>query len=152
MERGICPIANSTMTDSVIVECACVKLLYFYFRSEIWRSERWRWSTCVIVSTFLAIGQTVTDIWRFSIFEDGGRHHLGFLNFWNVNDLNAQEGRTVSSPCWIFIFFNVNEGQTALSCRISWRSVKPLPTYGVFRFFFSRWRPPPSWILEIWSF
>ena len=33
--RGICPIAESSMTDSVIIYCACVKLPYFYFRSEI---------------------------------------------------------------------------------------------------------------------
>jgi len=28
------------MTDSVIFQCACAKLLYFYFRSEIWRHRR----------------------------------------------------------------------------------------------------------------
>jgi len=32
------------------------------------------------VSNFLAIGQTVGKIWRFSIFQDGGGgRHLGFL-------------------------------------------------------------------------
>jgi len=44
------------MTDSVIFQCACVKLPYFCFRSEISRS---RWSTCVgcvIVANFVVIG------------------------------------------------------------------------------------------------
>jgi len=39
-----------------------MKLPYFYFRSEIWRSERSRWSTCVIVPNFVAIGQTVVEM------------------------------------------------------------------------------------------
>jgi len=72
VERGICPIAESTMTDSVIFQCAHVKLPYFYFRSEIWRSER-------------------------------------------------------------------SDGQPALSCQISWRSVKPLLRYG------DSSTIPPSW-------
>ena len=29
VERGICPIAESIMTDSVIFQCACVRLPYF---------------------------------------------------------------------------------------------------------------------------
>jgi len=37
VERGICPIGNSIMSDTVIFQCACVKLTYFYFCSEIWR-------------------------------------------------------------------------------------------------------------------
>jgi len=28
---------------------------------------------------FVKIAQTVAKIWRFLIFQDGGRHHLGFL-------------------------------------------------------------------------
>jgi len=40
VERGICPLAESVMTDSVITQCACVKLPHVYFRSETWRSER----------------------------------------------------------------------------------------------------------------
>jgi len=35
VERGICPIAESIVTETVIFQCACVKLLYLYFRSEI---------------------------------------------------------------------------------------------------------------------
>jgi len=37
----------------------------------------------------------------FSIFKDGGRRHLGFLNFWNFNGRNAHEGQT-ASPCQIW--------------------------------------------------
>jgi len=32
------------------------------------------------VPNFVAIGQTIADIWRF-IFQNGGRRHLGFLKF-----------------------------------------------------------------------
>jgi len=56
------------MTDSVIFQRACVKLPYFYFRSETCRS------TCVTVPNFVAIDQTVVEIWRFfDFFQDGGR-------------------------------------------------------------------------------
>jgi len=65
VERGIFPIAESVMTDSVIFQCACVKLPNFYFRSWVWWSERSRWSTCSIMPNFMAISQTVADIWRF---------------------------------------------------------------------------------------
>jgi len=120
------------MIDNVIFQWACVKLPYFYFRSEIWQSERSRRSTCSIVPNFMAIGQTVADIWRFfgfSIFQDGGRRHLGFLNFRNFNGGNG------------------HEGQTASSCQISWRSVKPSWRYGDFSIF-PRWRL--SAILDLW--
>jgi len=29
----------------------------------------------------MAIGQTVAEIWQFFTFQDGGRCHLGILNF-----------------------------------------------------------------------
>jgi len=35
VERGICLIAEYIMTVTVTFQCACVKLPYFYFRSEI---------------------------------------------------------------------------------------------------------------------
>jgi len=50
----------------------------------------------------------------FSIFQDGGRRHLGFLKVENFNGPAPQEGRTASP------------------CQISWRPVKPLPKYGDF--------------------
>ena len=68
VECGICPMAESVMIDSVILHYACVKLPYFYFRSEIWWSERSRWSTCIIVPNFVVIGQNVAEIWQFFDF------------------------------------------------------------------------------------
>ena len=49
-----------------------------------------------------------------SIFQDGCRHHLGFLNFWNVSRRNAQEG------------------ETAAPCQTSSKSLKPRPRYSNF--------------------
>jgi len=40
------------------------------------------------------------------------------------------------------------EGQTASTCQISWRSIKPLRRYGDFSIFFQRWRP--SAIVDLW--
>jgi len=45
---------------------------------------------------FVAIGQTVVDISRFRIFQDGGSHDLGFSKFYTFNNPNGQEGRTAS--------------------------------------------------------
>ena len=64
----------------------------------------------------------------FSIFQDGGRRHLGFLKFEIFNGRTAQEGRTVS-PCQIWS-----------------KSVNPRPRYGDFSTF-PRWRP--SAILDL---
>ena len=66
----------------------------------------------------------------FSIFQDSGRRHLGFLIFWKFNGLNAHEGRPT------------------LPCQIWSKSVKLRPRYGDF----SRWRPPPSWIFKFFKF
>jgi len=66
---------------------------------------------------------------NFSIFQDGGRRHLGFINFHNFNCRNAQEVHT------------------ALPCQISWRSVKPLRRYADFSIF-PIWRL--SAILDLW--
>ena len=35
VERDICPTAEYIVAESFIFQCACTKLLYFYFRSEI---------------------------------------------------------------------------------------------------------------------
>ena len=45
---------------------------------------------------FVAIGQTVVEISRFWIFQDGGSHNLEFLKFYIFNDPNDQEGPTAS--------------------------------------------------------
>jgi len=51
-----------------------------------------------------------------SIFQDGGCHHIGFINFHNFNCGNAQEVHT------------------ALLFQISWRSVKLSRRYAAFPF------------------
>jgi len=40
----------------------------------------------------MAISQTIAEIWRFPIFEDGGRRHVGFLFFLDFNCRNAEKG------------------------------------------------------------
>jgi len=92
-ERGICPIDESIMTDSVIFQCTCVKVPYFYFRSEIWWSEWSRWSTCVIVPNVVAIGQTIPEIWLFFDFSRRRPPQSRiFLNFRNFNDGKRSRG------------------------------------------------------------
>ena len=41
----------------------------------------------------MAISQTVAQIWRFFHFQDGGRLHLGFLDFRNFNGRNGQTAK-----------------------------------------------------------
>jgi len=93
VERGICPIAEFIMNNSVIFHCACVKLPYFYFWSK---SDGWNRQD----------DQPVTAKFRgdFSIFQDGGRHHIGFFKISNFNGRTRQEDRTASL------------------CQISWQS------------------------------
>jgi len=83
---------------------------------------------CVNVPNFVWIGQTVAKMWRFLIFQMGGRRHLGFSKFQNFN---AQKGQ---------------RGQTASSYQFLWRLVKPLMRYGNFSIF-PRCRP--SAILDL---
>jgi len=65
----------------------------------------------------------------FSLFQDGGGRHLGFLNIGNMNSCNSQES------------------QTASSYQISWRLVAPLVRYCDFSIY-PRWRL--STILDLW--
>ena len=67
-------------------------------------------SNCVTVPNFVALGQTVAEISRFLIFQDGGRRHLGFLK------------------CQIFISMTRLECRTASLSQISLRSVKQTVT------------------------
>ena len=76
---------------------------------------------------FVAIGQTVVEISRFWIFQDGGSHHLGFVKFYIFNERKDQERRTASL------------------CQILSKSLKPRRRYVNFRFFQDGGRPP-SWI------
>jgi len=76
--------------------------------------------------------RAVKPIWRygdFSIFQDGDRRHLGFINFHDFNCRNAQEIHP------------------ALSCQISWWSVKLSRRYADFSIV-SIWRL--SAILDLW--
>jgi len=83
----------------------------------IGRSEWSRGSNCIIMPNFVEVAQTVTKIWLFSIFQDGGRRHLGFLKFQICNGRNGQEG------------------QTALLCQILSKSLEMRLRYGYFLFF-----------------
>jgi len=69
------------MADNVIIQRACVKLPYFYFRSV--QSKRSRWSLVNLrhmVPHFVAIGQTIVEIWGFFDFSNmAAVRHLGFV-------------------------------------------------------------------------
>jgi len=112
------------MIDSVNFQCACVKLPYFYFwlTSDSRNSQDGQHASR---AKFRGDRSNRCGDGDFSIFQNGAGRHLGFLNFRNFNGRNG------------------HEGQTASSCQISWRSVKPLRRYDEFSF--SR-RPPPSGI------
>jgi len=43
------------------------------------------------VPNLVEIRRTATEIWRFFIFQDGGRRHLEFLKFETFNGRTAQE-------------------------------------------------------------
>ena len=79
---------------------------------------------------FVAIGQTVVEISRFWIFQDGGSRHFGFSKLQIYNGRNGQEGRTASA------------------CQISSKSVKPWLRYGNFLFF----KIAAAAILDFWNF
>ena len=153
VECGICPIAESVMIDSVILQCACVKLPHFYFRSEIWWSERSRWSTCIIVPNFVAMVNMLQRYGDFSKIVAAAI--LNFLNlkfFLKVGHVRRVELRhrakfhgNRSNSCRdmaIFWFLkmaaaaildiqffkiltasNTQEGQTASPCQILSKSV-----------------------------
>jgi len=87
-----------------------------------------RGSKCIIITNFMAIHQTVDELWQFNVFQNGGY-----------------------PPSWIFEtrIFNSgygSEGHCAPFCKISWRSVKPFLRYGDFSIF-QKWRP--STILDL---
>ena len=82
---------------------------------------------CVTVPNFAKIGQTFWRYGRFSIFQDGGRRHLGFWKFRIFNGWDAQEGRTASA------------------CQILAKSLKTRQRYSDFSIFQDGGRPP-SWI------
>ena len=113
---------------------------------------------------------------RFSIFQDGGRRHLGFWKFQIFKGSDAQEGRTASAcqisakslttrlrygdfsifqdggrpPSWIF-----KSGKFQLPVPFGGPICITVPNFAKIGpeiwpiFDFLRWRPPPSWILKI---
>jgi len=119
---------------------------------------------------------------RFSIFQDGGRRHLGFWKFQIFKGCDAQEGRTACAcqilskslkprlryddfsifqdsgrpPSWIF-----KSGKFQLPVPFGCPMCVTVPNFAKIGqtvpeiwpiLNFSRWRPPPSWILEISNF
>ena len=66
------------------------------------------------MTNFAVIGQTVAEMWRFLIFRDSGRRHLGLLKFRIFKGWKGQEGQNVSPR------------------QISRQSVEPLLGYGDF--------------------
>jgi len=61
------------------------------------RSERSRRSNCVALPNFVEIGKSRPIYGDFSIFQDRGRRHLGFLKLQIFNGQDAQKGQTASS-------------------------------------------------------
>ena len=70
---------------------------------------------------------------RFTIFQDGGRRHLGFWKFQIFNGWHAQEGRNASA------------------CQILSKSIKSGLRYGDLSIFHDGGRPP-CWIFKSWKF
>ena len=67
VERGICPIAEPILTDRVIFQCACVKKCLIS-TSGLKSDARMVKMVNLRLPNFLAIGQTVAEIWRFFDF------------------------------------------------------------------------------------
>jgi len=66
--------------DFSIIHTATDAILDFYFFKFQW-SERSVGPNCVAVPNVVEIHETAAEIWRFfSMFQDGGRRHLGFWN------------------------------------------------------------------------
>jgi len=81
------------------------------------------------MSNFVAIDPPLLRYGDFSIFQNGGRHHLGFYNF-EISSVGT-----------------VSKVKLRHRAKISWRSVKPLMRYGDFSIF-PRWRPFAIWICD----
>jgi len=170
--------------------------------AEIWRFfdfSRWRpppsWIFQISNGQTAQEGRTASpcQIWSksaktrprygdFSIFQDGGRRHLGFFKFQIFNGRTAEEVQS-ASPCQIwsksvktrrrygdfstfqdggrrhlgFFKFQISNCRTARG-RLICVALPSLVEIGenaaeIWRFFnFTRWRPPPSWIFQISNF
>ena len=122
MERGICAIAESVMTDTVIFQCVCAKLpsstsglksddffsifqtggrrqLGFLNFRIFDRGKGQTASPCQI--SWLSVKPLLRNS-NLSIFQDGGRRHLGFLNFRNFNGRKGPKCQTASPLCHVW--------------------------------------------------
>jgi len=86
---------------------------------DVITAQGWRWSKCVTLPNFVAIGRTIAEIWRLFDFSRWRPPLSWIFKISNFYGRTIQESRTVSP------------------CQISWGSVKPLPRYGDF-FHFSK--------------
>jgi len=98
--------------------------LYFILFFAVLQLCGWRGSNCVMMPNFVAIGHTLYH--DFSIFKMAAVRHIGFLKFYLPSG---------------------SEGQSKLSCQISWRLVQQLPRYGDLTYqLFQYDGLPPSWL------
>ena len=137
-------------------------------------------SNCVTTTNFVAIGETVVEISRFWIFQDGGSHHLGFYNFTFL--MNRTVKKDELRHCAKFCRNRSNHGgdisfrffKMAAAAILNFRNFKFLTVGTIKRFElhdcakfrgdrsnhgrdisildFLKWRLPPSWIFEISNF
>jgi len=92
----------------------------------------WRGSRRISMPNFVKIGRLMAEIEIFQIFKNGRCCHLGFLKSLNLFAIWWRTLRRISMPNIVKI------GQSLAK---------------ILRFFdFSRWRPPPSWIVEVAKF
>ena len=96
------------------------------------------WSKYVIIPNFMAINQTVTELWRFKFFffKMAAVRYLGF--FFKFDLLNRDYAYTSKGLC-------------ALSCKIVLRSIKPFLSYSNLTVFFQNGGHTPSWIFKDWN-
>ena len=151
---------------------------------KIWNFNRQTAQECQTASPCQIWSKSVKTRPRygdFSIFQDGGRRHLGFFKFQIFNGRTAQEGRT-ASLCQIWSksaktrprygdFSILQDGAATILDFLNFKfltvgrlkrpncvAVPNLAEIGqnaakLWRIFdFSRWRPPPSWIFQISNF
>ena len=92
----------------------------------------------------------------FSIFQDGGRRHVGFLIFQIFNGQKGQEGR-ITSVCQISskslelrLVFNIAIFVLKGDVKLQLTNLNCGRNMVIFRFL--RWRPPPYGIFKIWTF
>jgi len=89
-------------------------------------------SKCGTVLTFVQIGQTVAEIWPFSVFKMAAIHHLGFLKVENFNCPKLRGPKCVIVPNCVQII----------------QGVAQIWPFSIFQ----DGGGPPSCIFKIWKF